>query len=118
MEADAIEPVEVFLGSHKAPQQALFGPLPGRRLGNVVTYEMQAPQSFEPWPGRSRVERKCALLEVGVSFGVPCWASAAQTDGTVIVILTSSATPGMSIWSPLSPSLTAVLCCATSTSTS
>ena len=47
---------------------------------------MQAPRNFEPWPGRTRVERKYALLDVGVSFGVPCWSRAALDDGTVVVI--------------------------------
>lgn len=86
MQANAFEPVEVFLGSHKEPDRALFGPLPGRRLRNVLTYEMQAPPNFEPWPGRSRVERKYALLDVGVSFGTPCWSRAARPDGTVIAV--------------------------------
>ncbi len=86
MQAQALEPIEVFLGSHKEPDQALFGPLPGRRLRNVLTYEMQAPPNFEPWPGRSNVERKYALLDVGVSFGTPCWSRAARPDGTVIAV--------------------------------
>lgn len=86
MPTNTTEPVEVFLGSHEEPDQDLFGPLPGRRLGDALAYEMQAPRNFEPWPGRTRVERKYALLDVGVSFGVPCWSRAALDDGTVVVI--------------------------------
>lgn len=84
--ADEIETVEVFLGSHQHPDQPLFGPLPGRRSGNVLAYEMQAPARFELWPGRSRVERKYALLDLGVSFGIPCWCRTTRPDGTVTSI--------------------------------
>jgi uncharacterized protein DUF402 len=83
---EPFERVEVVLGTHKHGQHELFGPLPGRRLGNVIAYEMQAPPSFEPWPGRSRVERKYALLDVGVSFGIPCWARHFRADGTVFTM--------------------------------
>lgn len=50
------EPVEVLRGTHKNPELR-FGPLPGRRLGDVVAYEWQLPARFEPWPGRTLVER-------------------------------------------------------------
>ena len=86
MPSELVEAVEVLYGSHKEPPQALFGPLPGRRLGNVVAYEMQAPTTFDPWPGRSRLERKYALLDVGVSFGIPCWARHHRADGTVFTM--------------------------------
>lgn len=78
-----LEVVEVLLGTHKRADPGLLGPLPGRRSGNVISFEMQAPAAFETWPGRSRVERKFALLDVGVSFGVPCWSTHTRSDGTV-----------------------------------
>lgn len=85
MPADAVEPAEVLLGTHAEPDRPLFGPLPGRRLGDVLAYEMQAPPHYRPWPGRSPVERKYALLDVGVSFGNPCWSRVEHADGTVVV---------------------------------
>ena len=86
MPSDAAEPVEVLLGTHQEASQELFGPLPARRMGNVVAYEMQAPETFDPWPGRSRLERKYALLDVGVAFGIPCWSKHMRADGTVLVM--------------------------------
>jgi hypothetical protein len=65
--------VEVHLGSWSRPGEGLLGPLPARRLGDVVAFEVEAPEEFEPWPGRSRVERRFALLDLGVAFGQPCW---------------------------------------------
>jgi hypothetical protein len=50
MAAAAIESIEVFLGGHKNP--TLFGPIPGRRLGDLIAHESQAPATFTPWPGR------------------------------------------------------------------
>lgn len=86
MEPAAVVPVEVYLGSHKQADndsgQDLFGPLPARRLGDVVAYEMQAPANYDTWPGRSRVERKYALLDLGVSFGIPCWSTHHRADGS------------------------------------
>lgn len=84
--SELVEPIEVLLGTHKEGQHALLGPLPGRRLGNVIAYEMQAPASFDPWPGRSRLERNYALLDVGVSFGIPCWSRHTRADGTVFAM--------------------------------
>ena len=81
-----IDQVEVFLGTHKEVDETLFGPLPGRRLGDVIAYESQAPATFTPWPGRSRVERRYALLDLGVSFGVPCWSHWDRPDGTTAAI--------------------------------
>ena len=86
MPTDDLETVEVYLGSHHRPEVGLFGPLPARRLGQVLVYEMQAPEQFEPWPGRSRVERKYALLDLGVSFGNPCWSRWHRSDGTTVTI--------------------------------
>lgn len=74
--------VEIFYGGYKPPFPQLLGPLPGVRDGGVIAYEMQAPQSFQPWPGRSRLERKYVLLDVGVSLGIPCWARHLRSDGT------------------------------------
>ena len=76
------EPIEVFRGTHRDPTVA-FGPLPGRRQGNVVAYEFELPERFEPWPGRTRLERTFVLLDVGVSFSIPCWVRATNTDGSV-----------------------------------
>ena len=86
MPTDDLETVDVYLGSHHRPEAGLFGPLPARRLGQVLVYEMQAPEQFEPWPGRSRIERKYALLDLGVSFGKPCWSRWHRSDGTTITI--------------------------------
>ena len=86
MATAAIESIEVFLGGHKNADPTLFGPIPGRRLGDVIAYESQAPTTFTPWPERSRVERKYALLDLGVSFGIPCWSHWHQPDGTTVAI--------------------------------
>ncbi|MFC7625424.1 DUF402 domain-containing protein [Microlunatus sp. GCM10028923] len=80
------EPVEVHRGGHEYDPDDLFGPLPGMRRGDVLAYEMQAPDRFEPWPGRSRVERTYVLLDLGISLGVPCWRRASLGDGTLVEI--------------------------------
>jgi len=64
----------------------LFGPLPGVRLGEVVAYEFELPARFEPWPGRTRLERTFVLLDVGVSFANPCWVRAGNPDGSVFEV--------------------------------
>jgi hypothetical protein len=69
-------------GTHRVPDE-LFGPLPGRRDGNVVAYEFELPDKFEPWPGRNRLERTFVLLDVGVSFANPCWSALREADGTL-----------------------------------
>lgn len=74
--------VEVFRGSHKHPG-FLFGPLPGYRLDNVVAYEFELSPRFEPWPGRTLLERTFVLLDVGVSFANPCWVRHTRPDGAV-----------------------------------
>src|SRR6266540_2128263 len=76
-----VERVEVLRGKHHNAN--LFGPLPGFRHGDVVAYEFQLPERFEPWPGRSRVERTFVLLDVGVSFANPCWMRCTNADGSV-----------------------------------
>ena len=77
-----MEPVEVYRGKHRKPAD-LFGPLPGYREGEVIAYEYQLPTSFEPWPGRSRIERTFVLLDLGVSFANPCWRRWHKPDGTI-----------------------------------
>ena len=77
-----IERVEVMRGHHR-DLGALFGPLPGLRLGDVVAYEFELPKRFEPWPGRTHLERTFVLLDVGVSFANPCWVRARNGDGSL-----------------------------------
>jgi len=76
------QPVEVMRGRHG--QQRLFGPLPGIRYAGVVAYEFELPDSFEPWPGRTLLERTFVLLDLGVSFANPCWVRYAKPDGAVV----------------------------------
>lgn len=78
----APEPVQVMRGKY-LNSGLLFGPLPGFRIGDVVAYEFQLPDRFEPWPGRTLVERTFVLLDVGVSFANPCWVRARNQDGRV-----------------------------------
>ncbi len=77
-----LERVEVMRGTHR-DRGLLFGPLPGYRQGEVIAYEWELPARFEPWPGRTRLERTFVLLDVGVSFANPCWARATNRDGTI-----------------------------------
>jgi hypothetical protein len=77
------DPVQVWRGAHGEPER-LFGPLPGMRSGDVVAYEFELPPRFEPWSGRSRLERTFVLLDVGVSFANPCWQRATRLDGSVV----------------------------------
>jgi len=49
-----------------------------------VAYEFKLPDSFEPWPGRSLLERTFVLLDLGVSFANPCWVRHLKADGAVI----------------------------------
>ena len=76
------QPVEVMRGRHG--QERLFGPLPGARHAGVVAYEFELPDSFEPWPGRTLLERTFVLLDLGVSFANPCWVRDAKPDGAVV----------------------------------
>jgi len=64
-------PVQVLRGRHG--DERLIGPLPGVQSGAVVAYEFELPSSFEPWPGRTRLERTFVLLDLGVSLANPCW---------------------------------------------
>jgi hypothetical protein len=81
----ALERVEVMRGTQRDPALQ-FGPLPGFRLGDVVAYEMELPERFEPWPGRTRLERTFVLLDVGVSFAQPCWVRENRPDGSVVEV--------------------------------
>jgi len=76
------ETIEVMRGRHGDEQ--LFGPLPGVLHGQVAAYEFKLPDSFEPWPGRSLLERTFVLLDLGVSFANPCWVRHLKADGAVI----------------------------------
>jgi hypothetical protein len=75
--------VDVWRGANNPPDD-LFGPLPGLRLDDVIAYEFELPARFEPWPGRSRLERTFVLLDVGVSFANPCWRQATNADGSIV----------------------------------
>lgn len=77
------EPVEVLRGTRKEPGLR-FGPLPGYRVGDALAYEWELPARFEPWPGRTLVERTFVLLDLGVSFANPCWVRGHRPDGTVV----------------------------------
>lgn len=74
-----MEHVEVWRGKHGDPQP-LFGPLPGVRAGDTLAYEFQLPDSFEPWPGRTLLERVFVLLDLGVSMSIPAWRSTVGVD--------------------------------------
>jgi hypothetical protein len=78
--SEAYLPVEVMRGRHG--EEPLSGPLPGARQGNVVAYEFELPANFEPWPGRTLLERTFVLLDLGVSFANPCWVRWTSPDGT------------------------------------
>ena len=78
-----LERAKVMRGTHK-DLGLLFGPIAGCRLGNVVAYEWELPRRFEPWPGRTRLERTFVLLDLGVSFSNPCWAHETKADGSVV----------------------------------
>ncbi len=78
----AYHAVEVMRGRHG--QEGLCGPLPGVRRAGVVAYEFELPDSFEPWPGRTLLERTFVLLDLGVSFANPCWVRHAKPDGGVV----------------------------------
>jgi hypothetical protein len=53
-------------------------------VGDVVAYEIELPERFEPWPGRTRLERTFVLLDVDVSFANPCWQRPTNSDGSVV----------------------------------
>jgi hypothetical protein len=76
------QPVQVLRGRHG--HERLIGPLPGVRRGQVVAYEFELPESYEPWTGRTRLERTFVLLDLGVSFSKPCWVRNRRLDGTLV----------------------------------
>jgi hypothetical protein len=63
-------------------EEPLSGPFPGARHGSVVAYDFELPANFEPWPGRTLMERTFVLLDLGVSFANPCWVRCTRPDGT------------------------------------
>jgi hypothetical protein len=71
--------VEVWRGRHGDPVP-LFGPLPGVRDGDALTYEFELPKRFPPWPGRTSLQRVFALLDLGVSMSLPAWRPSAGYD--------------------------------------
>jgi Protein of unknown function (DUF402) len=79
-----VQEVEVWRGGHGDPEP-LVGPLPGVRDGDTLAYEFQLPQRFEPWPGRTRLERVFVLLDLGVGMAEPCWRRMHQADGGTVL---------------------------------
>lgn len=79
------EAVEVLRGGHKPADTGLFGPLPGVRVGDVVAHEFELPERFEPWPGRTRLERTFVLLDLGISMASPCWRRADGPSGAIVI---------------------------------
>jgi hypothetical protein len=47
----------------------------------VLAYEFELPARFEPWPGRTRLERVFVLLDTGVSLALPCWRTTVTPQG-------------------------------------
>src|SRR5262245_54089112 len=76
-----MEQVEVWRGAHGEPEPP-FGPLTGVRIGDTLAYEIQLPDSFVPWPGRTLLERVFVLLDLGVSMSMPVWQSNTDVDRT------------------------------------
>jgi hypothetical protein len=50
------------------------------RSDDTVAYEFRLPDRFEPWPGRTLLERVFVLLDLGVSMSLPAWRSTRGTD--------------------------------------
>ena len=73
----------------------LFGPLPGIRDGDVVAYEFALPTRFEPWPGRTRLERVFVLLETGVGLTLPCWRTVVTPQGRSLPGVDAAHTEGI-----------------------
>jgi len=78
-----MQQVEVWRGAHGDPVPPV-GPLPGVRDGATLAYEFQLPQRFEPWPGRTRLERVFVLLDLGVGMTEPCWQQMLTRDGRTV----------------------------------
>ena len=73
----------------------LFGPLPGIRDGDVVAYEFALPTRFEPWPGRTRLERVFVLLETSVGLTLPCWRTVVTPQGRSLPGVDAAHTEGI-----------------------
>jgi Protein of unknown function (DUF402) len=78
-----MEPVVVWQGRFGDPVP-LFGPLPAIRDGHAIAYEYALPQSFEPRPGRNRLQRTFLLTDVGVALAQPCWRRATTDAGDIV----------------------------------
>src|SRR5215472_18100905 len=78
-----MESVSVWRGAYGDPVP-LFGPLPGVRANAVIAYEFALPPRFEPWPGRTRLERVFVLLDTGVGLTLPCWQTVITRQGQTI----------------------------------
>jgi hypothetical protein len=50
------------------------------RTDDTLVYEFRFPGRFEPWPGRTLLERVFVLLDLGVSMSLPAWRSTHGTD--------------------------------------
>ena len=80
-----MQPIEVMRGTHS--NLALqFGPFAGFRYGNAVAYDFELPERFEPWPGRTRLERVFVLLDLGISFANPLWVRQHKADGSIVEV--------------------------------
>lgn len=77
---ESYETVKVWRGRHGDPVP-LFGPLPGVRIGNVVSYEFELHSAFTPWPGRTRLDRVYVLLDLDIQMCNPCWQTMTMRDG-------------------------------------
>ena len=78
-----MEAVEVFRVA-AGYRDRRWGPLPGKRDGNVLAYEFELPERFETWPGRNRVERIFVLLDLGVAFDNTNWCRVRNVQGQLI----------------------------------
>jgi hypothetical protein len=88
-----VERVQVWQGRYGDPVP-LFGPLPGVRDGDVVAYEFALPARFEPWPGRTQLERVFVLLDTGVGLALPCWRTTVTPQGQQIPGVDATRTEG------------------------
>ncbi len=73
----------VLRGEYCTPVHELV-PFSGIRAGNVLAYDLTLPDTFTPWPGRTRTERVSVLLDVGVNLSNPCWSHMTYPDGQVV----------------------------------
>ncbi|WP_326836955.1 DUF402 domain-containing protein [Amycolatopsis rhabdoformis] len=79
-----MERVEVWRGDHGDPVPLVGRPLPGIRDGDTPADEFRLPPSFEPWPGRTRLERVFVVLDLGVGLAEPCRRRRRTADGRTV----------------------------------